>query len=317
MVLTFLFFRNHTAKTNSPVTSSSSALNMKYTLVLVRHGESVWNDENRFTGWYDSQLSDKGVSEAYAGGKLLADEGFEFDVAYTSTLKRAIKTLWIILEEMDLMHLPIVSLCVLECCLSMFGCIFCVDARRLSHTFNHPSIQINSWRLNERHYGALQGLNKQQTVDKHGKEQVMIWRRSYDIPPPPCDKSSEHYPGNDKRYDSVPHEDLPLSESLKNTEERFMVEWHAKLAPEIQKGTRILIAAHGNSLRALCKHLDKISEDDITGLNIPTGVPLVYELDEDLQPIPHKDAIPPLKGRYLGNQEEIQQRIGAVMAQTK
>ena len=171
--------------------------------------------------------------------------------------------------------------------------------------------------MNERHYGALQGLNKQQTVEKHGKEQVMIWRRSYDIPPPPCDESSEYYPGNDKRYKDVPKEDLPFCESLKNTEERFMVEWHAKLAPEILKGTRILIAAHGNSLRALCKHLDNISEDDIVGLNIPTGVPLVYELDENLRPIPQKDAIAPLSGRYLGNQEEIQQRIGAVMAQTK
>lgn len=171
--------------------------------------------------------------------------------------------------------------------------------------------------MNERHYGALQGLNKQETVDKHGKEQVLVWRRSYDIPPPPCTKDSPYYPGNDERYKNVPHEDLPLSESLKNTEERFMVEWHAKLAPEIQKGTRILIAAHGNSLRALCKHLDNISEEDITGLNIPTGVPLVYELDEDLKPIKHPDAIYPLSGRYLGNQEEIQQRIGAVMAQTK
>jgi 2,3-bisphosphoglycerate-dependent phosphoglycerate mutase len=272
------------AVTLRPVTrKSSSTLEMKYTLVLVRHGESVWNDENRFTGWHDSQLSEKGIAEAYAGGKLLADEGFEFDVAYTSTLKRAIKTLWIILEEMDLMYLPV----------------------------------INSWRLNERHYGALQGLNKQETVDKHGKEQVLIWRRSYDIPPPPCDKSSEYYPGNDPRYKNVPKEDLPFSESLKDTEARFMVEWHAELAPEILKGTKILIAAHGNSLRALCKHLDNISEEDITGLNIPTGVPLVYELDDDLKPIKHPDAIAPLSGRYLGNQQEIQQRIGAVMAQTK
>jgi 2,3-bisphosphoglycerate-dependent phosphoglycerate mutase len=171
--------------------------------------------------------------------------------------------------------------------------------------------------LNERHYGALQGLNKQDTVDKYGKDQVLIWRRSYDIPPPALDESSIHYPGNDPRYKNVPKEDLPLTETLKSTKERFMVDWESVFVPEIKKGTRILIAAHGNSLRALCQHLDGISEDEITGLNIPTGVPLVYELDEDLKPIPHPDAIAPLSGRYLGNQEEIQQRIGAVLAQTK
>lgn len=171
--------------------------------------------------------------------------------------------------------------------------------------------------MNERHYGALQGLNKQDTVDKYGKDQVLIWRRSYDIPPPALEESSIHYPGNDPRYKDVPKEDLPLTESLKLTEERFMKDWNERFVPEIKKGTRILIAAHGNSLRALCKHLDNISEEDITGLNIPTGVPLIYELDEDLKPIPHPDAIAPLQGRYLGNQEEIQQRIGAVLAQTK
>jgi 2,3-bisphosphoglycerate-dependent phosphoglycerate mutase len=171
--------------------------------------------------------------------------------------------------------------------------------------------------LNERHYGALQGLNKQDTVDKYGKDQVLIWRRSYDIPPPALDESSIHYPGNDPRYKNVRREDLPLTESLKTTKDRFMVDWEQTFVPEIKKGTRILIAAHGNSLRALCQHLDNISEEEITGLNIPTGVPLVYELDDDLKPIPHPDAIAPLSGRYLGNQEEIQQRIGAVLAQTK
>ena len=171
--------------------------------------------------------------------------------------------------------------------------------------------------MNERHYGALQGLNKQDTVDKYGKDQVLIWRRSYDIPPPALDESSPYYPGNDPRYKDVAKEDLPLTESLKLTEKRFMVDWYERFVPEIKKGTRILIAAHGNSLRALCKHLDNISEEDIVSLNIPTGVPLVYELDEDLKPIPHPDAIAPLQGRYLGNQEEIMQRIGAVLAQTK
>lgn len=171
--------------------------------------------------------------------------------------------------------------------------------------------------MNERHYGALQGLNKQDTVDKYGKDQVLIWRRSYDIPPPALDESSPYYPGNDPRYKDVAKEDLPLTESLKLTEKRFMVDWYERFVPEIKKGTRILISAHGNSLRALCKHLDNISEEDIVSLNIPTGVPLVYELDEDLKPIPHPDAIAPLQGRYLGNQEEIMQRIGAVLAQTK
>jgi len=256
---------------------------MKYTLVLVRHGESTWNSENRFTGWADVPLSEHGEEEAHAGGKLLREGGFMFDVAYTSTLKRAIKTLWIVLEEMDLMYLPV------------------------KHT----------WRLNERHYGALQGLNKQETVDKHGKDQVLIWRRSYDIPPPELTKDSEHYPGNDERYSNVAEEDLPLTESLKLTEDRFLVDWEETLAPAIKSGQRVLIAAHGNTLRALVKHLDGISEDDITGLNIPTGVPLVYELDENLKPISHKDAIAPLSGRYLGDQEDIRQRIGAVAAQTK
>ena len=256
---------------------------MKYTVVLVRHGESTWNKENLFTGWADCPLSEKGVEEATAGGDLLKAEGLSFDVAYTSTLKRAIKTLWIILEQMDLMYIPI----------------------------------VNTWRLNERHYGALQGLNKQETVDKYGKDQVLIWRRSYDIPPPDLDEDNVHYPGNDPRYANVDKADLPLAESLKLTEARFMVDWEKTLIPEIKSGKKILIAAHGNTLRALVKHLDGISEDDITGLNIPTGVPLIYVLDEDMKPIKQENAIFPLQGRYLGDQDEVNARIGAVVAQTK
>ena len=236
--------RGLAARRAASSSSSSSRLEMKYTLVLVRHGESTWNNENRFTGWVDCPLSDAGEEEAQKGGVLLREGGFQFDKAYTSTLKRAIKTLWITLEELDLMYIPI----------------------------------VNTWRLNERHYGGLQGLNKQETVDKHGKDQVLIWRRSYDIPPPEIDESSEYFPGNDPRYRDVPKSDLPRTESLKLTEERFMPEWNEVLVPEIKSGKNILIAAHGNSLRALVKHLDNISPDQICNLNIPTGVPLVYEL---------------------------------------
>jgi len=261
----------------------NTRLEMSHTVVLIRHGESTWNKENRFTGWVDVPLSEEGNKEAKAGGILLRDEGLTFDKAYTSTLKRAIKTLWMVLEEMDLMYIPI----------------------------------VNSWRLNERHYGSLQGLNKQETVDKHGKEQVLIWRRSYDIPPPTLDESNEFYPGNDPRYVNVDKADLPFSESLKLTEERFLVDWKDVIAPEIKSGKTLLIAAHGNTLRALVKHLDGISSEEITGLNIPTGVPLIYELDDDLKPIPQNDAIAPLTGRYLGNQDEIRSRIGAVASQTK
>jgi 2,3-bisphosphoglycerate-dependent phosphoglycerate mutase len=263
--------------------SSSSQLEMKHTLVLVRHGESTWNEANLFTGWADVPLSTTGVEEATKAGELLKESGLSFDIAYTSTLSRAIKTLWIVLEGMDLMYLPI----------------------------------VNTWRLNERHYGALQGLNKQETVDKYGKEQVLIWRRSYDIPPPALDESSEHYPGNDPRYADVPKDLLPFTESLKITEERFMVDWEDTFAPAIKSGKRILIAAHGNTLRALVKHLDNISSDEICGLNIPTGVPLIYELDEDLKPIPQEGAIGPLSGRYLGNLEEVKARILGVANQTK
>ena len=242
-----------------PEVFSKSALDA-HKLVLIRHGESTWNKENRFTGWVDVPLSEKGREEAMAGGKLLAEEGITFDLCYTSMLKRAIQTLYLALEEMDAMYLPV----------------------------------THSWRLNERHYGALQGLNKQETVEKHGKDQVLIWRRSYDIPPPVLeDKSSEHYPGNDKRYKDVPEEDLPMTESLALTEDRFLVEWKDKIVPLIKEGKTILIAAHGNSLRALVKYLDDIPSDVICELNIPTGVPLVYELDDDLKPIPQDDAVAP------------------------
>jgi len=277
-------FATRTKSSKSTVDLEGSKTSLKaHKLVLIRHGESTWNDANLFTGWADCPLSEKGVGEAKAGGQLLKEAGLDFDVAYTSTLQRAIKTLWIALEEMDLMYLPI----------------------------------VNSWRLNERHYGALQGLNKQETVDKYGKDQVLVWRRSYDIPPPDLDESSEYYPGNDPRYDDVDKSELPLAESLKLTEARFLVLWNDVLAPQIKSGKTILIAAHGNTLRALVKHLDGISEDDITGLNIPTGVPLVYDLDENLVPIPNENAIAPLQGMYLGDLDEVKARIGAVVAQTK
>lgn len=258
-------------------------LSMSHKLVLLRHGESTWNKENRFTGWVDCPLSEDGEEEAKAAGVLLKEEGISFDMAYTSSLKRAIKTLWIALEEMDQMYIPV----------------------------------VNNWRFNERHYGALQGLNKQETVDKHGKEQVLLWRRSFDIPPPPVDKLSEHFPGNDPRYKHVDIDELPLSESLALTEQRFMPLWENELSAQIKSGKTLLIAAHGNTLRALVKHLDHIPTDVIATLNIPTGVPLVYELDDDLNPILQNDAILPLQGRYLGDQNDIQSRIGAVMAQTK
>mmetsp|Transcript_28794 Transcript_28794/g.41235 ORF Transcript_28794/g.41235 Transcript_28794/m.41235 type:complete len:310 (-) Transcript_28794:150-1079(-) len=274
------FRRQHGYESTSKTTTQ---LEMKYTVVLVRHGESTWNEQNRFTGWADVPLSAKGIEEAKSGGQLLKESGLSFDVAYTSTLSRAIKTLWIILEEMDLMYLPI----------------------------------INTWRLNERHYGALQGLNKQETVEKHGKDQVLVWRRSYDIPPPALDESSEYYPGNDPRYKDVPKELLPFTESLKLTEERFMVDWEEKFVPAIKRGERLLVVAHGNTIRALVKHLDDISADEICELNIPTGVPLIYELDENMKPIRQKGAIPPLSGRYLGDLEEIKNRILGVAMQTK
>jgi 2,3-bisphosphoglycerate-dependent phosphoglycerate mutase len=254
-----------------------------HTLVLIRHGESEWNKENRFTGWYDVPLSEKGNAEAAAAGKLLKQEGYAFDVAYTSYLKRAIRTLWHVLEQTDRMWIPV----------------------------------HKTWRLNERHYGALTGLDKKETVDKHGKDQVLIWRRSFDIPPPALDESNEHFPGHDVRYAALPKSELPVGESLALTAKRVMPEWEATIVPSIKAGKNVLVAAHGNSLRALVKELDGISESEITELNIPTGVPLVYHLDEQLKPIPHADAIAPLSGFYLGNQQEIRDRILGVKNQTK
>jgi len=243
-----------------------------YKLVLIRHGESTWNKENRFTGWTDVELSDKGRTEAKAAGELLKKEGFCFDVAYASLLKRALNTLWSVLQELDLVWIPIEK----------------------------------DWRLNERHYGALQGLNKGETAAKYGDEQVLVWRRSYDIPPPPLEKSDERWPGHDPRYAGI--DNLPLTECLKDTVERFLPLWHDKIAPTVKSGKRVIIAAHGNSLRALVKYLDNLSEEEILKLNIPTGVPLVYELDVDLKPI---------KSYYLGDQEAIAAAMNAVASQGK
>ena len=243
-------------------------------LVLLRHGESLWNKENRFTGWVDVGLSEKGVQEALEAGRAMRGDGYVFDVAYTSVLARAIKTLWLALEEMDLMWIPI----------------------------------HHSWRLNERHYGALQGLNKVETVEKHGMEQVQIWRRSYDIQPPALTVDDPLYPGKDPRYTNVNPEELPLTECLQDVVARFLPYWHETLAPEIRSGKRVLIAAHGNSLRALVKYLDNIPNEEIVGLNIPTGIPLVYELNDDLTPIRHY---------YLGDPEAIMRATQAVADQLK
>jgi len=224
------------------------------TLVLLRHGESTWNKENRFTGWTDVDLSDAGREEAARAGSLLKAEGLSFDVSYTSLLKRAIRTLWIALDRLDLMWIP----------------------------------EHRSWRLNERHYGALQGLNKAETAALHGENQVKIWRRSYDVRPPALNPDDPRHAGRDVRYRSLAPSELPLTESLKDTVARFLPYWEETIAPEIQRGSRVLIVAHGNSLRALVKHLDRISDEDIIELNIPTGVPLVYELDDRLNPISHR-----------------------------
>jgi 2,3-bisphosphoglycerate-dependent phosphoglycerate mutase len=241
-------------------------------LVLLRHGESTWNRENRFTGWTDVDLSERGREEAHDGGRLLRDGGYVFDVAYTSVLKRAIRTLWIALDELDQMWIPV----------------------------------FKSWRLNERHYGGLQGLNKAETAEKHGEAQVKIWRRSYDIPPPPLAPDDPRHPSRDPRYASFDPKELPLTESLKDTVARFLPYWHDTIAPAVRAGQRVLIAAHGNSLRALVKYLDQMSEEAIVGLNIPTGIPLVYELDDDLRPIRHY---------YLGDPEAAAARAAAVAAQ--
>jgi 2,3-bisphosphoglycerate-dependent phosphoglycerate mutase len=244
----------------------------KYKLVLVRHGQSTWNLENRFTGWTDVDLTELGISEARSGGKLLKEGGYEFDIAYTSVLKRAIKTLNIIQEEMGLEWIPV----------------------------------IRAWQLNERHYGSLQGLNKAEMAEKFGEAQVKIWRRSYDVPPPALELSDERHPRFDRRYAGLTAEELPATESLKITLERVLPFWHSTLAPMIKSGQRVLIAAHGNSIRAMVKYLDNISETEITELNIPTGIPLVYELDADLNPVKHY---------YLGDAEAVAKAAAAVAAQ--
>jgi len=243
-------------------------------LVLLRHGESTWNKENRFTGWTDVDLSEKGIQEARQAGKTLQAEGLEFDVAFTSVLKRALRTLWLTLDELDQLYLP----------------------------------TYKSWRLNERHYGALQGLNKAETAQKFGEEQVQIWRRSYDIPPPALERDNPRFPGNDPRYADLDPRTLPLTECLKDTVERFVPYWQDAIVPQLMLNKRVIIAAHGNSLRALVKYLDKISDAEIVALNIPTGIPLVYELDDDLEPIKHY---------YLGDPEAIAQAAQAVANQGK
>ena len=241
-------------------------------IVLLRHGESDWNRQNRFTGWTDVDLSDRGIEEAKSAGKILKKEGFVFDCAFTSVLKRAVRTLWLVLDEMDLMWIPI----------------------------------YNSWRLNERHYGSLQGLNKQETAAKYGDDQVLIWRRSYNIRPPALEKADPRHPGNDPRYKGLSEKDLPLTECLKDTVGRFLPYWKEEIPPAVRRGMRIIIAAHGNSLRALVKHLDNISDKDIVDLNIPTGIPLVYELDDNLKPLKHY---------YLGDREEIRKAVERVANQ--
>lgn len=245
-----------------------------YKVVLLRHGESTWNKENRFTGWTDVDLSEKGLQEAKKAGEVLKSEGYKFDIAYTSVLKRAIRTLWIVLDELDLMWIPV----------------------------------IRHWRLNERHYGALQGLNKAETAKKYGEEQVKIWRRSYDIQPPALDKNDERYPGKDPRYADLTENELPLTECLKDTVARFVPYWEGTIAPMVKSNKKVLVTAHGNSLRALVKYLDNIPDNEIVELNIPTGIPLVYELDESLKPIKHY---------YLGNPEEIEKAAAAVANQGK
>ena len=242
------------------------------TLVLLRHGESTWNKENRFTGWTDVDLSDTGLDEAHEAGRLLREEAFRFDVAHTSVLKRAIRTLWIALDELDQMWCPV----------------------------------RNSWRLNERHYGALQGLNKAEMAVRFGEAQVKLWRRSYDVPPPALADDDERFPGRDPRYADLPDADVPRAESLKDTVARFMPYWETAIAPDLRAGRRVLVAAHGNSLRALVKFLDGISDDEIVGLNIPTGAPLVYDLDEALRP---------RGSHYLGDPSRVAAAMAAVAAQ--
>jgi len=244
-------------------------------LVFLRHGESTWNLENRFTGWTDVDLTEQGIREAHQAGQLLKGEGYTFDLAHTSVLKRAIRTLWITLDEMDLMWIPV----------------------------------YRSWRLNERHYGALQGLNKRDTAEKYGMEQVHLWRRSYDIPPPALAETDERFPGRDPRYAGLTPSEVPRSESLKDTLERVLPYWHDTIAPAVKSGQRLIVTAHGNSMRALVKYLDNVSEQEIVGLNVPTGVPMVYTLNSDLRPLqPYY---------YLGDQEAIKRKAAAVANQGK
>lgn len=241
-------------------------------LVVIRHGESTWNRENRFTGWTDVELTKKGREEAKEAGSILKQQNYNFDLAYTSVLKRAIRTLWIVLEEMDLMWIPV----------------------------------KRNWRLNERHYGALQGLDKAETADKHGKDQVQRWRRGYNIRPPALGRDDPRWPGGEPQYADCDSADIPLVESLADTVNRFLPYWHEIIAPDIRAGKRLLISAHGNSLRALIKYLDRISDEDIVKFNIPTGIPLVYELDDDLKPVDHY---------YLGDKEKVEQAMQNVAGQ--
>ncbi len=243
-------------------------------LVLLRHGESIWNQENRFTGWTDVDLTARGIDEAKAAGRLLRSNGFSFDLAHTSVLKRAIRTLWLALDEMDRMWIP---------------------------------VQLN-WRLNERHYGALQGLNKAETARKYGDEQVLIWRRSYDTRPPEISAEDMRYPGFDPRYKEVGKNEIPLAESLKDTVERFLPYWNDSIAPQVRAGLNVIIVAHGNSLRALVKHLDQVSDEAILNCNIPTGIPLIYEFEDDLRPI---------RSYYLGDAEQIEEAMHAVASQAR
>jgi len=247
---------------------------LTFKIVFLRHGESTWNRKGFFSGWTDVDLSKQGIEEAKTAGYVLKEEGFTFDIAYTSVLKRAIRTLWICLDEMNLMWIPV----------------------------------HRSWRLNERHYGALQGLNKAETAEEHGEDQVLIWRRSYDTPPPALEKTDHRYPGNDPKYHQLDPNDLPLTECLKDTVHRVLPYWHSVIAPSVKAGKKVLVAAHGNSLRALVKYLDNIPKTEILNLNIPTGVPLVYELDDNLYPNTHY---------YIGDPEKIQKQIQLVADQGK
>jgi len=243
-------------------------------VTLLRHGESTWNLENRFTGWTDVDLTENGVREAHQAGRLLHEAGYTFDIAYTSVLKRAIRTLWIVQDELDLMWIPV----------------------------------IREWRLNERHYGALQGLNKAETAEKYGEEKVLQWRRSYDLRPPQLTREDSRYPGHDARYSGLDENDVPLGECLKDTVNRFLPYWHSDIVPEIKKGSRVLIVAHGNSLRALVKYLDQMTDEEIVKLNIPTGIPLIYELDDNMRPVKHY---------YLGDAAEAEKAMQKVMSQGK